>query len=98
MHQESVHLQQLRTIILLRDTAEELMMARFDLQLTNQQKGAFNSCPRAEIEYSSCLFIFLPLNEKQKFKPNSCFFFFLNNTQKEQFSNFSTFNVKSKNE
>ncbi len=95
MHQESVHLPQLRTIILLRDTAEELMMARFDLQLTNHQKGAFNSRPRAEIEYSSCLFIFLPLSENKN-KPNSRLK--KKNTKKEQFSNFSTFNVKSKNE
>ncbi len=50
------------------------MKARFDLRLTNQQKGAFNSHPRVEIEYSTGLFIFLPLNEKRK---RSCFLIFL---------------------
>ncbi len=39
----ALQLQQRRTIILLRDTAEELMTAQFDLRLTNQQKGVFNS-------------------------------------------------------
>ncbi len=65
--------QQWRTIILLRDTAEELMTARFDFRVTNQQKGVFNSRPCLEIEYSSCLFIFLSLNKKLKFKLNSRF-------------------------
>ncbi len=37
---------------------------RTDLQLTNQQKGAFNSRPNVVIEYSSCLLMFLSLNEK----------------------------------
>ncbi len=36
--QEFLNLQQRRTIILFRETAEELMTAQFDLQLTNQQK------------------------------------------------------------
>ncbi len=47
------------------------MTAQFDLQLTNQQKGAFNSRPCVEIEYSSCLFIFVPLNENENLKGSS---------------------------
>ncbi len=69
---------------LLHDTAEELMMARNHLRLTNQQKEAFNSYPCVEIKYSSFLLIFLPLNEKLKFKLNSRFSFF----GKKQFSHF----------
>ena len=67
--------------------------------LTNQQKGAFNSHPRVEIEYSSCLFIFLPLKEKLPIKPNSCFSFFAKKlkTKKEPFLIFllSILNKKS---
>lgn len=40
------------TIILLCRTEEELMMARFDLSLSNQRKGAFHSRPHVEIEFS----------------------------------------------
>ncbi len=49
------------------------MMARFELQLTYQQKGAFHSHLHEEIEYSSFLFIFLPLKEKLQIKLDSCF-------------------------
>ncbi len=72
-----MHLKQLRTIILPRktETVEELMMTRFDLQQANQKKGAFNSRPHVEIEYSICLYMFLPLNGKRKIKLNSCFSF-----------------------
>ena len=53
-----------RTHILQCRTEEELMTGQFDLRLTNQRKGAFHSLPLVEIEYSCCLFILLPQNEK----------------------------------
>ncbi len=77
------------------------MTARFDLRLTNQQKGAFNSRPHVEIEYSSRLYIFLSLDEKRKFLLNLAEFLEKKKKKKkkkEQFSHFSTFNIKSKNE
>ena len=76
------------------------MTGQFDLRLTNQRKGAFHSRPRVEIEFSSCLLILLPQNEKRKIKLNSCFSFFGKNekSKKELFSHFSTFNIKSKND
>ncbi len=78
-------------------TVEELMTARFDLQLTNQQKGAFNSHPHVEIEYSSCLLIFLSLNEKLKFKLNSLFSFKKKKKRKRsRFFFFSTLNIYHK--
>lgn len=40
------------------------MKAQFDLQLTNQQNREFRSRPLIEIQYSSCLFFVLSLNEK----------------------------------
>lgn len=46
------------TVILLRGTEEELMTAWFDLWLTIQRKGAFQSRPHVKIKYSSCLSIF----------------------------------------
>ncbi len=64
-------MQQRRTIILLRDTAEELMTALFDLQLTNQQKGVLKIRPRVEIEYSSFL------EKKMKKQKRSHFLIFL---------------------
>ncbi len=82
-HIKKIHMQQWRTLS--RGTAE-------DLRLTNQKKGAFNSHPRVENEYSICLFIFLPLDKnrilvfrflKKKMKKK----------KKELFSNFSTFNI-----
>jgi len=78
-------------IILPRGTAEELMTTRFDLQLTNQKKGPFNSRPHVEIENSIFLLIFLPFDEKLRLILYFCFlnFFFKNEL-------FSTLNIKTK--
>ncbi len=80
------------------ESAYGLLM--FDLWLTNQQKGVFNSRPSVEIEYSRFLYIFQPLDKKKIIKLNSCFSFLKKKKKRKRicFLIFLLKNIKTKNE